>query len=139
MRYIIRLFSVACCAVAVFSGAPATAEKRVALVIGNADYKVGPLQNPVNDAVAVAEAFNKLGFDKVILRRNLGAEAFRAALREMAREAHGAELGAIYFAGHGTEVGAAISWSPSMPHWRQRVISALRPSPSTPCSISSPE
>src|SRR5262245_28785743 len=79
--------------------------RRVALVIGNADYKVGPLQNPVNDATAVAEAFGKLGFDKVILRKNLGAEAFRSALRDLAREANGAELGAVYYAGHGTEVG----------------------------------
>jgi uncharacterized caspase-like protein len=78
--------------------------RRVALVIGNAEYKVGPLANPVNDATAVAEAFGKLGFDKVLLRKNLGAEAFRAALLEMSRESAGAELGVVYFAGHGTEV-----------------------------------
>jgi hypothetical protein len=63
------------------------------------------LANPVNDAVAVAEAFEKaLGFDKVILRKNLTFDGFRAALRELAREVAGAELGVVYFAGHGTEV-----------------------------------
>jgi hypothetical protein len=51
--------------------------RRVALVIGNADYKAGPLANPVNDATAVAAALEKLGFDKVILKKDLGAEAFR--------------------------------------------------------------
>jgi len=84
---------------------PARAERRVALVIGNADYKIGPLANPVNDATAVAEAFEKaLGFDKVILRKNLTFDGFRAALMELAREVAGAELGVVYFAGHGTEV-----------------------------------
>jgi uncharacterized caspase-like protein len=84
---------------------PARAERRVALVIGNADYKVGPLQNPVNDAAAVADALGKLGFGEVILKKNLGADAFRAALLELSREASGADLGVVYFAGHGTEVG----------------------------------
>lgn len=75
MRFIC-LTIVACCAVA-GRATPAGAEKRVALVIGNADYRIGPLANPLNDASAVAEAFDKrLKFDKVILRKNLGAEAF---------------------------------------------------------------
>jgi len=78
--------------------------RRVALVIGNADYKVGPLQNPVNDAAAVAKAFEALGFDKVTLKENLGAEDFRATLSEMSHESTGAELGVVYFAGHGVEV-----------------------------------
>jgi hypothetical protein len=41
----------------------------------------------------------------VLLRKNLALDGFRAALREMARESAGAELGVIYFAGHGIEVG----------------------------------
>jgi hypothetical protein len=106
MRFIIRLVAVAWCAVAPFNTGPASAEKRVALVIGNAAYKVGPLQNPERDAVAVAEALQrKLGFDRVILRKNLGFIEFRAALMEFSREVAGADLGAFYFAGHGTEVG----------------------------------
>ena len=86
--------------------ATAVLGRRVALVIGNAGYKVGPLQNPGNDATAVAEALEKqLKFDKVILKLNLGSEGFRAALREFSREAAGAGLALVYFAGHGTEVG----------------------------------
>jgi hypothetical protein len=54
----------------------------------------------------VAEAFEKrLGFDKVILGKNLGFNGFRAALNELAREAAGADIGVVYFAGHGMEVG----------------------------------
>ena len=105
MRFI-RLTVVLCCALAILPVAPASAEKRVALVIGNSDYRIGRLANPVHDATAVAEAFEKrLRFDRVILRTNLGAEAFRAALLEFSREAAGADLGVVYFAGHGTEVG----------------------------------
>jgi tetratricopeptide (TPR) repeat protein len=80
--------------------------RRVALVIGNAGYKIGPLQNPVGDATAVAEALEKqLKFDKVILKLDLAAEGFRSALREFSREVTGAGLGLVYYAGHGTEVG----------------------------------
>jgi len=105
LRYFSWLFGWACCALAALFAGPADA-RRVALVIGNADYKVLPLQNPVNDAVAVAESIEQqLNFDKVILKRNLGAEAFREALREMASESRGAEVGLLYFAGHGIEVG----------------------------------
>jgi hypothetical protein len=92
-----------CCAVVALH-IPGVEARRVALVIGNAAYKLGPLQNPVNDAAAVAAALGGLGFDKVILRKNLGVQALRAALAEMARESAGADLGVIYFAGHGTEV-----------------------------------
>ena len=43
---------------------PAFAEKRVALVIGNSAYRnVARLNNPVNDAAAVAGMFKKAGFD----------------------------------------------------------------------------
>ena len=80
--------------------------RRVALVIGNADYKIAALESPVSDAVAVAEAIGQqLRFDKVILKRDLSAEGFRDALRELARETRGAEVGLLYFAGHGLEVG----------------------------------
>lgn len=104
MRPHIRWVVVVCCAVVGLHALPAEA-RRVALVIGNAAYKVEPLLNPLNDAAAVAEALGRqLKFDKVILRKDLGLDGFRAALRELAREATGAELGVIFFAGHGMEV-----------------------------------
>jgi hypothetical protein len=105
MKAYLHLVGAACWALAITFASPAEA-RRVALVIGNADYKIGSLQNPVSDASAVAEAFEKrLGFDKVILGKNLGFNGFRAALNELAREAAGADIGVVYFAGHGMEVG----------------------------------
>jgi hypothetical protein len=48
---------------AAFAG-QAQAEKRVALVIGNGAYaQVQPLENPSNDATAIADAFRRLKFD----------------------------------------------------------------------------
>jgi hypothetical protein len=101
MPLVIRLTTAVFCVLAALLPAEA---RRVALVIGNADYKIGPLTNPVSDAEAVAEAFEKdLGFDKVILRKNLSFNGFRAALAEIGQEAAGAEVAAVFFAGHGTE------------------------------------
>jgi formylglycine-generating enzyme required for sulfatase activity len=102
-----RLAIALCCALACLLPAEARSQsKRVALVIGNADYRIGRLANPVNDAEAVAEAFDKqLKFATVLLRKDLKLDAFRAALRELARAARGAELGVIFFAGHGIEMG----------------------------------
>jgi hypothetical protein len=89
---------------AVATDASQMSGRRVALVIGNAAYKVGPLQNPVNDAAAIAEALRGLGFNKVVLKRDLTLDDFRAALRAFSRDAAGADMGVVYFAGHGTEV-----------------------------------
>jgi len=45
-------------------------DKRVALVIGNAAYAVGRLNNPILDARAMAESLRTLGFE-VLARENL--------------------------------------------------------------------
>ena len=110
VRSAVGLMLAVCCAMAGLLPAEAQIQtgvgKRVALVIGNADYRIGRLANPVSDGQAVAEVLaTQLKLDKVILKRNLKAEELRAALRKMARELAGAELGLIYFAGHGIEVG----------------------------------
>src|SRR5262249_3270591 len=103
MRAYLHLIGVACCAVVVGIASPAEA-RRIALVIGNADYKTGALLNPVEDAIAIAEAFEKkLSFDKVILKKNLNFNSFRSALDELSREATGADIAVVYFAGHGME------------------------------------
>jgi len=41
----------------------AAESKRYALVVGNADYSVSPLKNPVNDAEAMAASLQELGFE----------------------------------------------------------------------------
>jgi len=80
-------------------------EERIALVVGNSDYPAAALNNPVNDAQLVAAALRQLGFD-VSERTNLGALAFRRALREFAHRAQYAEGAVVfYYAGHGMQIG----------------------------------
>jgi uncharacterized caspase-like protein len=106
MRHIIRSFALICCAMVGLHALPAEA-RRVALVIGNAQYQHGAvLKNPINDATAVAEAFEKLKFDKVALRKDLDRRAFVEALAEMGRETADADIGVVYFAGHGNPTGS---------------------------------
>jgi len=82
---------------------PTIAERRVALVIGNADYSGVPLKNPVNDARAVAETLRKLGFD-VIFGENLSRSAFASTLRDFgAKLKERSAVGFVYFAGHGVQ------------------------------------
>lgn len=85
---------------------PAQAERRVALVIGNAQYQSVPkLANPGNDARAMTTALKTLGFDSVTTRLDLGHDQFLAALRDFAREADQADWAVVYYSGHGIEVG----------------------------------
>src|SRR5882757_8547373 len=88
-----------------FSGSPALAEKRVALVIGNSAYqKVTALTNPANDAGAVAAMLKQAGFDSVESRTDLKAAEMRRALREFGNKTRDADVAVIYYAGHGIEL-----------------------------------
>jgi uncharacterized caspase-like protein len=83
----------------------ALADKRVAFVVGNSDYKnVTALPNPVNDAAAIAQMFRKASFDVVESRRDLTNYEMRRALRDFTEKASDADVAVIYYAGHGIEV-----------------------------------
>jgi tetratricopeptide (TPR) repeat protein len=82
------------------------AEKRVALIIGNADYKhERRLTNPLNDAQAIAKCLENLGFSKIEHYHDLSADALKHAVRAFRRTADTADTAVVYFAGHGIEVG----------------------------------
>lgn len=83
---------------------PAAAEKRAALVIGNAAYTSVPrLANPVNDAAAIAESLSRLGFEVTHLD-NLGVDAMRKALSAFENSAADSDWALVYYAGHGMEL-----------------------------------
>lgn len=83
----------------------ALADKRVALVIGNADYQHTPkLANPGNDAADMAVALKRRGF-QVIEGLNLDKPAFDRKIREFADALEGAAAGVLFYAGHGLQVG----------------------------------
>jgi hypothetical protein len=78
---------------------------RVALVIGNGDYRVANrLSNPTNDANDMAAVLRRLGFD-VVEGKNLDRRAMDDAIREFGRKLDGADLALFFYAGHGLQVG----------------------------------
>ena len=81
----------------------ASAEPRVALVIGNGHYKQSPLLNPLNDARAVAKALAESGF-AVTEKEDLGQKDMQLALRDFGDAIKQGGVGLFYFAGHGVQV-----------------------------------
>jgi len=83
---------------------PAIAQRRVALVIGNASYATGiPLRNPLNDARDMAASFRELGFEEVILVADADLRAMETALSQFFTEIKRGGVGVFYYAGHGVQ------------------------------------
>ena len=80
------------------------AEGKIALVIGNSEYrKVERLTNPANDAADMATSLTRLGFNVKHLS-DLDFAAFRRALIDFGNAARTAGKAVIFFAGHGVEI-----------------------------------
>ena len=83
---------------------PAFALRRVALIIGNAQYEhAGVLANTLNDAHAVAKLLKGAKFDFVDERDNLGVVEMKRAVRDFTAAASNADIAVIYYSGHGIE------------------------------------
>jgi uncharacterized caspase-like protein len=99
-----QVIYVIACTLVLLQSAPAQAERRVALVIGNSAYVHAPaLRNSANDARAIADLLQKAGFDQVKLKLDLAYDGMRLALRDFGLATRGAEVALVYFAGHGLE------------------------------------
>jgi Caspase domain len=82
----------------------ALAERRVALVIGNAQYAHTPaLPNPRNDAQDIADALRRVGFE-VTLGYDLDQTKFARTIDDFARALDGADVGLFFYAGHGLQI-----------------------------------
>jgi uncharacterized caspase-like protein len=82
------------------------ASRRVALVVGNNAYATAPLNNPVNDARAMAQALQSTGFT-VILKLDATQPEFMSALRDFGnrlKDGGPGTAGLFYFAGHGMQI-----------------------------------
>ena len=80
---------------------------RVALVIGNGDYKhVTPLANTINDAVVMADALKSLGFELVggKAQTNLDKNGLDNVIRKFGETIRGKRVAFLYYAGHGVQV-----------------------------------
>ena len=85
--------------------APAHAEKRVALVVGNGAYAhADKLANPVNDARGMRGALASLKFD-VLYGEDLDLKALRRMIGRFSSAVEDADVALVYFAGHGATFG----------------------------------
>jgi hypothetical protein len=79
-------------------------EKRLALVIGNSNYKGGlKLVNPANDANLMAVTLENLGFE-VIKRIDASKQSMEDAIRDFSRKLPNYNVALFYYAGHGIQV-----------------------------------
>lgn len=87
--------------------------KRVALVIGNAQYRYGPvLTNPHKDAETIAGVLERLGFELTCSSAkpdqgwhvDLDLISMKRLTADFSYAAERAEMAVVYFAGHGMEV-----------------------------------
>lgn len=84
--------------------APAHAEKRVALVVGNNDYRNVPkLQKAVNDARTMGDTLQQLGFT-VMVAENQNRQAFSETLLAFDRAVGPGDTAFFFYAGHGFEI-----------------------------------
>ncbi|OAF12125.1 MULTISPECIES: caspase family protein [Bradyrhizobium] len=102
MRYLTLLASLMCVALSVSA---AKADRRVAFVVGNGNYKnVAQLPNPPIDAKAMASTLRNVGFE-VIEGSNLSRDQMTEKLLDFGRKAQGSDIAIFYYAGHGIAVG----------------------------------
>ena len=96
----------ACMVAAAAPSGAAPSERRIALVIGNANYQTGALPTPANDAGLVAQTLQAAGFD-VTGARDLDQEALRRTFREFLDKAASAGPDAVafvYLSGYGLQL-----------------------------------
>jgi hypothetical protein len=106
MRWLVRPIALLVAALLALAPASAQADRRVALVIGNSAYRNTPaLPNPRNDAAAIADALQKLGF-AVQSGFDLDRAATEQALRAFGDSLGDADVALFYYAGHGLQVDA---------------------------------
>jgi hypothetical protein len=102
-----RSFAAATALLCLLAASSASAEKRVALVVGNSTYKnVTPLDNPRNDATLMAETLSGLGFTLVGGRAqlDLGKSSLDNDVQSFGQQIQGADVALFYYAGHGVQV-----------------------------------
>lgn len=83
---------------------PVHAEKRVALVVGNNDYKYVPkLQKAVNDARTMGDSLKQLGFS-VMVAENQNRQQFSETLLAFDKAVEPGDTAFFFYAGHGFEI-----------------------------------
>ncbi|SFR64971.1 caspase family protein [Litoreibacter janthinus] len=101
-----RGIAISAFAVVMFVGS-ASAQDRLALVIGNSTYETIPaLKNPQNDANAVSDTLTNLGFD-VTLLTDATSDQFWLKLEDFVKRSETAETTLFYYSGHAFQLEGA--------------------------------
>lgn len=83
-----------------------TEKKRIALVIGNANYasqRLEPLNSPLKDARDIRERLEKLGFQVMPPIENASESAMRKAIKDFVNKAENYDVALFYYSGHGIQ------------------------------------
>ena len=80
-------------------------DKRLALVIGNANYDKGPLKNPENDARLIAKTLHKLNFDTILATNLETRSSFLDKIYEYGDRRDEYNVGLVFYAGHAVQIG----------------------------------
>ena len=102
-----RLGSVLFLVLFAVAAAPANAEKRIALVVGNSGYQnITRLANAQNDATLIAETLRGVGFSLIggAAQVDLDKPAFDKAIQAFGNQLIGADVALFYYAGHGVQI-----------------------------------
>ncbi len=103
---LVRLTTALCLFISVASVALAAESDRYALVIGNSQYALASLKNPVNDATDMSAQLKALGYHihkgKPLL--DLDRASFEHAILDFAISIPAGSTAIVYYAGHGVSV-----------------------------------
>jgi hypothetical protein len=83
---------------------PRKSMRKIALIIGNANYDSAPLRNPANDARSMSQVLQKLGFD-VDLLEDASQREMKRGIDRFGKKLQDGGLGLFYYSGHGMQVG----------------------------------
>ena len=99
-----KLLVVAVLTLVLAASASVALARQVALVVGNSTYThIGRLPNPENDAVDMAAALRRIGFE-VTTELDVDRAELTEALRAFTRRSAGADVSLVFYAGHGLEL-----------------------------------
>ena len=105
LKIVLALFAFVILSLAPDSKA-AAAEKRIALVVGNANYQAGALPTPANDAGLIAQTLQAAGFD-VVGVRDLDQDSLRRTIRDFIAKASASgpdTVAFVYLSGYGLQL-----------------------------------
>ncbi len=76
--------------------------RKIALIIGNANYPKGKLATPVNDAQRISDRLQSLGFE-VILKTNLELQGMNQMMDEFCQKATGYDVALFFYSGYAVQ------------------------------------